>query len=98
MVPEGLLPTEEGQWLKQMENDSVSIIANKPEIPVGGRLSHFLPEWQRITSDKWVLDLVEHGYKLEFLKKPPFLGIKPTNVPVQNQNIIKQEINAMLEK
>jgi hypothetical protein len=26
-----------------------------PHIPVGGRLAHFLNQWQLITSDKWVL-------------------------------------------
>ena len=81
-----------------MINDCVSIIAKHPEIPVGGRLSLFLQEWEKITSDKWVLNTIKTGYKLEFLVKPPFQGVKATNVPLENQDVIKQEINSLLEK
>ena len=89
---------EEGRWRDQMSSDNVSIIAKRPEIPVGGRLSHFLHAWEKITTDKWVLDVVKHGYKLEFIQKPPFLGIKPTNVALESQAIIKQEIDSLLNK
>ena len=30
----------------------------KANIPVGGRLCHFLKEWEEITSDKWVLEII----------------------------------------
>ncbi|KAL4220216.1 hypothetical protein ACF0H5_020624 [Mactra antiquata] len=40
------LPTEE-DWEKQLKNDQVSVIAKLPEIPVGGKLSHFLPAWEK---------------------------------------------------
>ena len=53
-------------------NDNVSIVARFLEIPVGGRLTHFLTEWESITSDKWVLDLIREDYKLEFIQKPSF--------------------------
>ena len=89
--------TEEG-WESQMTSDRVSIIAKSPEIPVGGRLAHFLPEWEKITSDKWVLEVIREGYKLEFLEKPPFLGIKPTNVPQKDQILISEEIEKLLQK
>ena len=29
-----------------------------PHLPVGGRLAHFLNQWQLITSDKWVLSVL----------------------------------------
>ena len=35
----------------------------------------------KITTDKWVISIVKEGYKLEFVKKPPFLGIKKRNKP-----------------
>ena len=74
----------------QLLNDSVSIVARCPEIPVGGRLSHFLTDWESITSDRWVLELIREGYKLEFIQKTPFRGIKETVVPVcQNVSIAK---------
>ena len=42
--------------------------------------------WEKVTSDKWVLYTIKTGYKLEFLEKPPFQGVKATNVPLENQN------------
>lgn len=81
-----------------MLNDQVSVIAKCPEIAVGGRLSHFLPKWKEITTDFWVLDVIENGYKLEFVKKPPFLGIKETRVPSHQKDLIGKEIEALLEK
>ena len=37
--------------------------------PVGGRLSLFLPNWMRISSDQWILDTVR-GYKLDLMATP----------------------------
>lgn len=69
-----------------------------PEIPVGGRLVHFFPKWEEITNDKWVLAIIQNGYKLEFLQKPPFLGVKKTFVNVTNLELLKQEVKNLLEK
>ena len=56
-------------------NDKVKNIMTFPEIPVGGRLTHFLKDWEQITQDKWVLEIVKQGYKLEFKTIPVFNGI-----------------------
>ena len=42
--------------------------------PVGSRIGHYLPRWQAITSDKWVLQIVQQGYALLFLEIPPPLS------------------------
>jgi len=55
-------------------------------------------EWEQITQDQWILSIIREGYKLEFLQKPPFLGIKETVVSAKNINIINLEINTLLEK
>ena len=65
---------------------------------MGGRLSHFLTEWESITSDKWVLSLIREGYKLEFIQKPPFRGIKETMVPICQAMSIEKEIENLLFK
>ena len=82
----------------QLLNDNVSIVARCPEIPVGGRLTHFLTEWESITSDKWVLDLIREGYKLEFIRKPSFRGIKEAVVPSCQTMILEKEIENLLSK
>ena len=83
----------------QLLNDNVSIVARCPEIPGGGRLTHFfLTEWESITSDKWVLDLIREGYKLEFIRKPSFPGIKETVVPSCQTMLLEKEIENLLSK
>ena len=69
-----------------------------PEIPVGGRLKFFLKEWEMITDDQWVLSTIKEGLKLDFITKPPYTGVKQTNVTAQNLDILLQEVNALLEK
>ena len=39
--------------------------------PVGGRLSHFLPNWKIITADQWILRVIAEGYRLQFDARPP---------------------------
>ena len=73
------------------------LLALKPEIPVGGRCL-FLENWKKITTDQWVLDTIKDGYKLEFLKIPPFLGIKHTVVSSQKEDLISKEMGDLLKK
>lgn len=54
--------------------------------------------WERITSDQWVLSVIKEGYKLEFLQKPQFGGIRNTNVPQKDVDLISKEISDLLEK
>ena len=82
---------------KLLEDDKVRKMLF-PKIPIGGRLSHFLKEWEQITQDQCILSIIREGYKLEFLQKPPFLGINETVVSAKNINIINLEINTLLEK
>ena len=69
--------------------------------PVGGRLRHFLPLWESITTDQWVLDIVRRGYPLPFVTMPP-LTLTPLQTPVPHDRdrctILWQEIQALLDK
>jgi len=87
-----------GTLTNPQTNDKVSIHVNKSEIPVGGRLTHFLGVWQKITTDQWVLDIIEKGHKLEFNQIPIFKGIKHTVVPKKHHYLILKEIENLLEK
>ena len=55
-------------------------------------------EWKKITDDKWVLEIIQKGYKLEFLKKQAFRGIKQTSVPPDQIELISLEIESLLKK
>jgi hypothetical protein len=82
-----MLPCLKGDhFLQEGENpiehgEKVRNLMMFPKIPVGGRLTHFFPKWEKITKKKWVLSVIKEGYKLEFLQKPPFQGIKSTQRP-----------------
>ena len=39
--------------------------------PVGGRLRSFAHLWPLVTSDKFVLETVSRGYRIEFTARPP---------------------------
>ena len=47
----------------------MDIPAQATHLPVGGRLMHFVTNWQKITKDPRVLEAIE-GYKIEFHSEP----------------------------
>lgn len=75
-----------------------SVLCKFPEIPVGGRLKYFVQEWEKITQDQWVLSVIRDGLKFEFTAKPPYTGIRHTNVNVQNAAILQSEVEKLLQK
>jgi hypothetical protein len=78
-------------------NLKVSLYQNQAEIPVGGRLRFFLENWNKITDDQWVLSIIQEGYKLEFIEKPPQSKIRKTLVSLKDTKILLQEVNILLE-
>ena len=81
-----------------INNNSVRVLKIKPEIPVGGRLTHFVEKWKSITTDQWQIDLVVEGYKLEFNKIPKFQGAKETHVTSTSLELISLEVKELLAK
>ena len=51
--------------------------------PIGGHLKYFVETWVRFCHDKWVLDIVRDGYKLEFTHTPPTIVHKRVT-PIPN--------------
>lgn len=43
---------------------------NTPENFKGGKVDMFIDQWKYITSDKYILSIIETGYKLEFESEP----------------------------
>jgi hypothetical protein len=67
-------------------------------LPPTGRLKYFSPNWEKITQDLWVLQIVQ-GYQIEFIKPPvqQFPARVPTLSPVL-ETILDQEVKEFLEK
>ena len=71
---------------------------NYHNLPIAGRLKHFLPAREQVTKDPWVLQVTQ-GYLIEFMTEPA-----QTCTPVsmfttqENQNLIDQEVQELLAK
>ena len=63
-----------------------------------GNIKHFLENWKRITSDKYILDIVKHGLKLEFLSEAPHREPFQVTYNTKENGIISQEIGKLLKK
>ncbi len=75
-------------------------IAQNGLFPVGGRLSFFLPAWQRITSDKFVLEVIRQGFTLPFVRPPP-LSLSPvetTLLLLSKRLALWEEVSSLLNK
>ena len=69
-----------------------------PQIPVGGRLKHFITEWEKITDDQWVLSTLREGVRLEFQNVPHSTGVLETKVSVKNRHLLFEEVESLLSK
>ena len=41
----------------------------KQNVPLGGRISHFVQSWEKLTKDQEILEIVK-GYKIPLLRTP----------------------------
>ena len=69
-----------------------------PDIPVAGRICHFLHNWKSLTQDPWVLRAVE-GVKIDFTR-PPHQARRPQppHLSATEMELVKEEIEQMLSK
>lgn len=57
-------------------------------------LRPYLPAWKAITTDKWVLSIITHGYRIEFHRLPPTGLVRFTDP----SPALEAEVSALLEK
>ena len=66
---------------------------------VGGRVTSFLKNWEKVTRDPWVLSVVKIGHQIEFVQKP--VQLRPPVQPTFNRELnalIDLEVTEMLAK
>ncbi|XP_068128360.1 uncharacterized protein [Hyperolius riggenbachi] len=72
---------------------------NDIRLPVGGRVAHFYENWESHFQNKWLLNIILEGYKIEFATAPPvqfFLTQTPSD---QHLSLaLQREIAVLLEK
>ena len=86
----------------ELQVDNIHVLndtlVNTPDNFVGGKIQHFYENWSRLTSDKWILNVI-CGYNIEF-----------ENTPIQNKeskelvfnsdetNMVQREIENIWQK
>ena len=70
----------------------------REEIPVVGWLREFLPFWEKVFTDQWVLNIIQHGYSIELLQVPHFNGVCRTNQPLLGADVLSDEVDSLLHK
>ena len=68
---------------------------------VGGRVSLAWRNWEMITSNAWVLDVVKNGYKLEFNEYPPLTStpiFEELNLPPIQDKAVHEQVEELLQQ
>ena len=66
-------------------------------LPVAGRLRHFLRNWECLTQDPQILKLVM-GYRIPFLSLPAQTPYFPIKFSPEERSIIDEEVTQMIQK
>lgn len=66
--------------------------------PVGGRLRHCFQEWKKVTTDKWILNIIHFSYCIELERLPP--NRRPNNKTrsAKELSLLLQEVQELLHK
>lgn len=74
---------------------------NEVKTFVGGKLKYFLKNWELLSTDKYIIDIIKYGIKLEFNNLPPvqtYADIRPTSFSKEEKLVIDTEVNKLLAK
>ena len=69
----------------------------RPDIPVGGRLAHFVEQWETLTDNKWVLSIIRNDFRIPFRLAPPLLVV-PISLSQISSLLLPEEIVDLLRK
>ena len=86
------LSSEEEQILKQV---------NKYELTTkltGGNTKLFAKNWKKLTSDKYILDIVTNGLRLDFKEFPENRQYQFRPLKNDELNVVKAEVDKLLSK
>ena len=68
-----------------------------PDIPVRGRLAHFVEQWEELTDNKWVLTIARNGFKISFKSAPP-QSVVLIYLSQSSSLLLQEEIAQLLKK
>ena len=75
-------------------------VLSRPDIQVGGRLTHFVEQWGKLTQNKWALSIVRKGFRIPFNSTlpPPPPSIVPISLSQSSSPLLQEEIMELLQK
>ena len=77
-------------------NSSTASLA-KSGYSSGGRLAHFVEQWEKLTDNKWVLSIVRNGFRIPFRLIPPLSSV-PRRLNQSFSPLLREEIETLLQK
>ena len=92
-----ILNVENFPQVHQVVNNLISSL-NLSEFPTLGRLQFFLQNWEKLTSDPFILNTV-HGFQIPFLSEPSQVA-SPHAIPMNSEQatLVDQEVQEMMNK
>ena len=79
------------------EYSSTEKVTTIPESPtVRARLKKFIPFWREINASKFVLDIVESGYKIPFIQTPTSYYANKNASARNNFEFVNEAVNVLL--
>ena len=80
----------------ELPSQVIKLDLTHPPSPMAGRLKRFLANWEKITSDSYLLSTIQ-GYKIEFTNLPLGVG-KVFRQSQRSKDILGVELNKLLDK
>ena len=65
---------------------------------VAGKIKYYYNNWKNITNDRFILDIVKYGLKIDFKNKPQLANVPKILHNAEEKSIINLEINKLLKK
>ena len=76
------------------ENDNKEVINISPV----GRLKKYIKNWEEISDNQYILDIIQNGYKIPFKETPADVELRNNKSARDNHAFVLTEMNTLLEK
>ena len=98
-LPEELCSREKGSEAEQQPIlQEVNVSTNTSCTFVAGKIKYYYNNWKNITNDRFILDIVKYGLKIDFKSKPQLANVPKIPHNAKDISIINLEINKLLKK
>ena len=98
-LPEELCSREKGSEKEQQPIlQELNVSTNTSCTFVAGKIKYYYNNWKNITNDRFILDIVKYGLKIDFKNKPQLVNVPKIPYNAEAKSIINLEINKLFQK